>query len=83
MANHIDRLLKAGTDKAAFDAAFSDLSADKSVTKDHANDIARDYTESKVNFPTRSAALKEIQTSFKERHYEQTKMVGVDKASKY
>ncbi len=64
VTRHLSALCTAGTDEAAFDAAFSRLTADPSVTAAAAVQVARDYTGRDVESDTREAAFGAIEGEF-------------------
>lgn len=64
ITRHISALSTAGTDEATFGAAFSQLSADHSLTAEDAALIACAYTGEDGGRETREAALGRIETEF-------------------
>ncbi len=70
-AQHLSALNAAGPDEAAFGAAFSQLTADDSITTREAVLIAGAYTGEDGGWETREAALGRIETEFYARGEEQ------------
>jgi hypothetical protein len=80
---YIERLVRAGVDKEAFDSVLAEISKDRGIRKEQANAIARKYTEGSATWPTKARAVKEIKASFAERALDAVKMRQVDKASRF
>ena len=77
--SYLKRLSDAGTDQAAFNAAYGELQNDKRVDKSSANMIAHQYTKGRRAWPSRKAALEAIRKKFVERAYQEGKMRIVEK----
>ncbi len=71
---YVARLGEAGTEDAAFNAVYADLSADKMIGKDEADAIAHAYTGGRKSWPSRKAAVDAIRKKFVERAYQESKM---------
>jgi hypothetical protein len=74
VGQYVRRLREAGTDPAAFESAFGDLSNDKAVRKSEANAIAQAYTGGRPQWPTKQKALEAIATWFRTIAFNETKM---------
>jgi len=83
VSGYIQRLESAGTDRAVFDRVHAALGADKSVMKEDMDAIAHGYTGGRSKWPTRTAALEAVKIEYLERAYQEVKMVGVEKASRW
>ena len=85
VTQHSERLLKAGTDKSAFDAAFSLLETDKAVSKSEIVEIANVYLNRPsgglhvFRFDTAKDAKARIRRVFAERWDVQSKNNSIEK----
>ncbi len=76
-------LRNAGTDKPAFDAAFSQLKKDKAIDRAEAEAIAYEYIgfpDGRRSWPHRAAALQAIEDWFMDLAYDAVKSIQLDKA---
>lgn len=77
VAGHVTRLLGAGIDETAFRNAFQRLTKDKSITKAAACSIAHEYIGGREKWPTKAAAVNDIEKVFVARRYDASKMKAV------
>jgi len=61
---HVDRLCRAGTERAAFEAALAALKADKSVRSPAVAEIARRYANTVTKYKSMAAAHADIANAF-------------------
>lgn len=78
-ATHLKQLREAECEEVVFSRAVNALEIDKSVDADDINAIAHAYTEGRVKWPSRKAAIKAIRSRFVERSYQQSKMKIVER----
>ena len=75
----VRRLLQAGTDRAAFEAVWSELACHSSVTKSEMDSIAHRFTGGRRSWGTRKLAHDAIKVRFVERSYQAGKMKLLEK----
>jgi hypothetical protein len=77
VTRHVGALTAAGTDEAAFAAAFAAVSGDKSVKVPEADAIAGQFTRQQGSFKTKKAALTAIKRAHLERARFENKLRAV------
>jgi hypothetical protein len=70
--------LKAATDRASFDAVHAEIAG---MSKAEVNAIQHEYIGGREAWPTKKAALEAIEKVFRERSYQEVKMIQVGKAN--